>query len=216
MDHGAWLRYCFKSMTNRVGDLCDISTGPNPLFPPSETATTSEADDRPEGKEEEEEEPISEASSDEDVEEIEEPVPLQVESVAHRLVNKSSIFSTFLSFSSLLWPLFAGAERRINTRENKKKKPRRVMGKQKGLVLFLSDGSILSINTNFFLLNRFFFSFRQWRLLVVEKWEMTSAACAMMMFNIECVLCRMNYTAGAHTAGASLSGVRQQLCFRFL
>lgn len=72
-------------MTNRVGDLCDISSGPNPLFPPSETATTSEADDRPE----EEEEPISEAepSDDEDVEEIEEPVPLQVESVAHRLVN---------------------------------------------------------------------------------------------------------------------------------
>ncbi|XP_032780937.2 tyrosine-protein phosphatase non-receptor type 9 isoform X2 [Daphnia magna] len=86
VDHGAWLRYCFKSMTNRVGDLCDISTGPNPLFPPSETATTSEADDRPER--EEEEEPISEAEpsdDDDDVEEIEEPVPLQVESVAHRL-----------------------------------------------------------------------------------------------------------------------------------
>lgn len=78
-------------MTNRVGDLCDISTGPNPLFPPSETAN-SEADDRPE----DEEEPISEAepSSDEDeddVEEIEEPVPLQVESVAHRLVNCFSL-----------------------------------------------------------------------------------------------------------------------------
>ena len=76
-------------MTNRVGDLCDISTGPNPLFPPSETAT-SEADDRPD----DEEEPISEAEpssededDEEDVEEIEEPVPLQVESVAHRLVN---------------------------------------------------------------------------------------------------------------------------------
>lgn len=82
-------------MTNRVGDLCDISTGPNPLFPPSETATTSEADDRPER--EEEEEPISEAEpsddDDDDVEEIEEPVPLQVESVAHRLVNIKVAFN---------------------------------------------------------------------------------------------------------------------------
>lgn len=93
VDHGAWLRYCFKSMTNRVGDLCDISTGPEPLFHPSET-TNSEADDRPE----DDEEPISEAEptddEDEDVEEIEEPVPLQVESVAHRLVN--CLFSHFV------------------------------------------------------------------------------------------------------------------------
>ncbi len=86
-------------MTNRVGDLCDISTGPNPLFPPSETAT-SEADDRP-GEEEEpisEAEPSSEEDDDEDVEEIEEPVPLQVESVAHRLVTRFSCFALFNCF----------------------------------------------------------------------------------------------------------------------
>ena len=86
VDHGAWLRYCFKSMTNRVGDLCDISTGPNPLFPPS-TTTANDDDtedisqagpsDDEQGEEEEE---------DDDVEEIEEPVAIQVESVVHRLV----------------------------------------------------------------------------------------------------------------------------------
>lgn len=92
MDHGAWLRNCFKSMTNRVGDLCDISTGPNPIsFPPCEEATSaSEADDRPEDNNDDEEiseaEPSEEEDEDEDVEEIEEPVALQVESVAHRLV----------------------------------------------------------------------------------------------------------------------------------
>lgn len=89
-------------MTNRVGDLCDISTGPSPLFPPSETAT-SEADDRPE------EEPISEAEpsteEEDDVEEIEEPVPLQVESVAHRLVN---------CFSHSLFVLCCFADSRAN------------------------------------------------------------------------------------------------------
>lgn len=99
-------------MTNRVGDLCDISTGPNPLFPPSETATTSEADDRPER--EEEEEPISEAEpsdDDDDVEEIEEPVPLQVESVAHRLVNIK------VAFNIAIFALSTGAYKRINTKE---------------------------------------------------------------------------------------------------
>ena len=88
VDHGAWLRNCFKSMTNRAGDLCDISIGPNPLFPQCEglepTSSISEADDRPED--------ISEAGpseEDDDVEEIEEPVALQVESVVHRLVRYS-------------------------------------------------------------------------------------------------------------------------------
>lgn len=101
-------------MTNRVGDLCDISSGPNPLFPPSEDATS---DDQPE-----DEEPISEAEpssdiddnhhrdedeeeDDEDVEEIEEPVPLQVESVAHRLVNDliSLLFSVYFSYYDYLF-----------------------------------------------------------------------------------------------------------------
>jgi len=113
-------------MTNRVGDLCDISTGPNPLFPPSETATTSEADDRPEGREEEEEEPISEASSDEDdVEEIEEPVPLQVESVAHRLVNKFQTSSTFLAFLFYYGHCLPVRKRRINTSERETEKGNR-------------------------------------------------------------------------------------------
>lgn len=130
VDHGAWLRYCFKSMTNRVGDLCDISTGPNPLFPPSETATTSEADDRPEGREddeeEEEEEPISEVSSDEDdddVEEIEEPVPLQVESVAHRLVNKfENVFNIpGFSFSIIVIVWRCGKEESIPEEREKER-----------------------------------------------------------------------------------------------
>lgn len=117
-------------MTNRVGDLCDISTGPNPLFPPSETATTSEADDRPEGREddeeEEEEEPISEVSSDEDdddVEEIEEPVPLQVESVAHRLVNKfENVFNIpGFSFSIIVIVWRCGKEESIPEEREKER-----------------------------------------------------------------------------------------------
>lgn len=136
-------------MTNRVGDLCDISTGPNPLFPPSETATTSEADDRPEGREEEEEEPISEASSDEDddVEEIEEPVPLQVESVAHRLVNKFQMSSTFLAFLLYYSHCLSVRKRRINTRRKREREKEKGNREAKG-DFTLSDGSILSINTS--------------------------------------------------------------------
>ena len=76
-------------MNNRVGDLCDISTGPEPLFPTSLT-DGCRADEAQE-TEDEIDEHVSEAGPSEeddcdDVEEIEEPVPIQVESVAHRLV----------------------------------------------------------------------------------------------------------------------------------
>ena len=102
VDHGAWLRYCFKSMTNRVGDLCDISTGPNPLFPPSTTTANDDytedisqagpSDDERGGEEEEEEE------DEDELEEIEEPVAIKVESVVHRLV----CFVTFIHSLLLL------------------------------------------------------------------------------------------------------------------
>ncbi len=91
VDHGAWLRNCYKSMTNRAGDLCDISTGSNPIsFPRSseEAGSVSEADDRPDEEEISEAGPSEEEEEeDDDVEEIEEPVAIQVESVAHRLVR---------------------------------------------------------------------------------------------------------------------------------
>lgn len=78
-------------MTNRAGDLCDISTGPNPLFPEGLEAASSisEADDRTGEDDDEEisEAGPSEAEDDDDVEEIEEPVALQIESVVHRLVR---------------------------------------------------------------------------------------------------------------------------------
>lgn len=87
VDHGAWLRDCFRSMNNRVGDLCDISTGPEPLFPPSLTGACQA--DEAQDSEDEIEEHVSEAApseDEEDVEELEEPVAIQVECVAHCLV----------------------------------------------------------------------------------------------------------------------------------
>ena len=84
MDHSAWLRNCFKSMTNRVGDLCDISSGTTRLFPTVSADDLldddiSDAGNLPNDDHQEDEE-------DDEVEEIEEPVALVVESVAHRLV----------------------------------------------------------------------------------------------------------------------------------
>jgi len=93
VDHGAWLRNCFKSMTNRVGDLCDISSGSARLFP-SVCADdrleddVSEAGHLPGGDDDEQDEDDDEdddEQDDDEDEEIEEPVALQVESVAHRL-----------------------------------------------------------------------------------------------------------------------------------
>ena len=90
-------------MTNRVGDLCDISTGPNPLFPPSTTTANDDdtedisqagpSDDERGGEVEEEEE------DEDELEEIEEPVAIQVESVVHRLV----CFVTFIHSLLLLF-----------------------------------------------------------------------------------------------------------------
>jgi len=98
VDHGAWLRHCFKSMTNRVGDLCDITSGPTttPLFP-SVAATASSyssSDDRPEDDEDiseagpSEEEEVDEEEDEDEEEIIEEPevhVALKVEAIAHRI-----------------------------------------------------------------------------------------------------------------------------------
>jgi hypothetical protein len=100
VDHGAWLRHCFKSMTNRVGDLCDITSGPTttPLFP-SVAATASSyssSDDRPEDDEDiseagpSEEEEVDEDDDEDEEEIIEEPevhVALKVEAIAHRIVS---------------------------------------------------------------------------------------------------------------------------------
>ncbi len=109
MDHGAWLRNCYKSMTNRAGDLCDISTGSNPIsFPRSSEeagSVSEEADDRPDEEEISEAGPSEEEEEeDDDVEEIEEPVAIQVESVAHRLVRdcKAESYPFFLLLSTVL------------------------------------------------------------------------------------------------------------------
>lgn len=117
VDHGAWLRDCFRSMNNRVGDLCDVSSGPDPLFPPSVTGAC-QADEALE-TEDESEDHVSEAAPSEDdeddVEELEEPVAIQVEAVAHRLVSR--VFRLFVPVAmSILSPFFEShLSRRINT-----------------------------------------------------------------------------------------------------
>ena len=87
-------------MTNRVGDLCDITSGPTttPLFP-SVAATASSyssSDDRPEDDEDiseagpSEEEEVDEDEDEDEEEIIEEPevhVALKVEAIAHRIVS---------------------------------------------------------------------------------------------------------------------------------
>lgn len=92
-------------MTNRAGDLCDISTGSNPIsFPRSSEeagSVSEEADDRPDEEEISEAGPSEEEEEeDDDVEEIEEPVAIQVESVAHRLVRdcKAESYPFFSAF----------------------------------------------------------------------------------------------------------------------
>ncbi len=85
MDHGAWLRNCFKSMTNRVGDLCDITSGPTAteaasLFTAPSTATTalaassssSPSCSSSDGRPEDDDQDVSEAAPSDDDGEAEE------------------------------------------------------------------------------------------------------------------------------------------------
>ena len=78
-------------MTNRVGDLCDISSGPTRLFPSVCADDRLEEDDISEAGhlpgDDDQDDDRDEQDADEDDEEIEEPVALQLESVAHRLVS---------------------------------------------------------------------------------------------------------------------------------
>lgn len=114
VDHGAWLRYCYKSMTNRAGDLCDITSGTSPLFPLS-------SDDRPDDD-------VSEAGlssvdgddiegEDDDVDEeeiVEEPLPqkaIQVEVVAQRaIVSSISLYFVALAFICHAYELLLGLQ----------------------------------------------------------------------------------------------------------
>lgn len=85
VDHGAWLRNCFKSMTNRVGDLCDITSGPTAteaasLFTAPSTATTalaassssSPSCSSSDGRPEDDDQDVSEAAPSDDDGEAEE------------------------------------------------------------------------------------------------------------------------------------------------
>ena len=89
-------------MTNRVGDLCDISSGSARLFP-SVCADDRLEDDVSEAghlpgddDDDDDDDNNDEQDDDEDDEEIEEPVALQVESVAHRLVSLLLIKDYFI------------------------------------------------------------------------------------------------------------------------
>ena len=77
-------------MTNRVGDLCDISSGSARLFPSVSADDRLEDDVSEAGHlpgDDDDDDDEQDDDEDEDDEEIEEPVALQVESVAHRLVS---------------------------------------------------------------------------------------------------------------------------------